>query len=306
LPALSHRYGIAALKRLGLFRGRLVLSYHGTDVKAPANRIESALRHFVLRAADGVVACSPSLADRMAETFGFERSKIQEIGNGADSEVFNPAAVRPPGFDADLPPAYILSVGSFIKRKDHQTTLAAFARIADSWPGLSFVVAGAMGDEYAALKRQVEATGLTHRVILLTNLEQLAVAFLLAHCSVCVQASLAESQPLAVLEAGAGGAPIVASDIPGHIELIKEHVTGLRFSPGDVDGCARAISHMLSDTDAAKKMAMTFCEVVKTHHTWRECAGKYAALYGIVDRTTLFFQFDSAAPPPEKPVNSPP
>ena len=55
-------FGVALLKRLGLFKGRLILCFHGTDVRPPASRLEARLWNVVFGSADVVTACSNALA----------------------------------------------------------------------------------------------------------------------------------------------------------------------------------------------------------------------------------------------------
>src|SRR5262249_53015703 len=82
-------FGVAVLKRLGVFRGKLVLSYHGTDVVPPSGRIESLIHAFVLRSADHLVACSYSLAERMSSQFAVPVSRVDVILNGVDASIFD-------------------------------------------------------------------------------------------------------------------------------------------------------------------------------------------------------------------------
>ena len=76
------------LKRLGLFRGALLLSFHGLDL-AEVERSRGATRrlwHRLLRAADGVTACSAALAARIT---AFEpRARVCVVHNGLDLEAF--------------------------------------------------------------------------------------------------------------------------------------------------------------------------------------------------------------------------
>jgi glycosyltransferase involved in cell wall biosynthesis len=93
-PSLD-AFGVAMLKRLGLFRGRLVLSFHGTDARAPASLLESRLWRWLLGAADEVTACSGSLARKMADVFNIQVDRVTVLYNGVDTTVFAPdAALR--------------------------------------------------------------------------------------------------------------------------------------------------------------------------------------------------------------------
>jgi glycosyltransferase involved in cell wall biosynthesis len=271
--------GVAILRRLGLFRGRLLLSYHGTDVRPASDRVERACLSFVLRAADALVACSGSLADRMAETLHVPRSRIHVVHNGVSREVFRPDAELPrTGRLAGLPERYLLSVGAFVPRKSHVTLLGAFRRLAGRYPDLGLVLAGADGRERPVIEELIAARGLNPRVSVRVGLGEEEVAYLLARAAVCVQPALAESFPLALLEAGAAGAPVVASSIAGHQELVADAVTGLLFPPRDEARCAEAIARMLDDPAGAARMAAALRQRVLPRFTWAGCAQEYRRL----------------------------
>jgi glycosyltransferase involved in cell wall biosynthesis len=273
-------FGVALLKRLGLFRGELILSYHGTDVAPSDGPIERLLHAFVRRSADHLVACSNSLAERMSSEFDIPVSRIDVILNGVDASVFDGVG-RP---DATLPhqppPKFILNVGAFIPRKNHMLLLHAFALLKDRYPALHLCIAGADGSERQPVEAAVRAYGLSERVHLFVDLDQFQVALLLSKATLCVQTSLAESFPLAVLEAGASGIPIVVSDIPGHQEMVYHGRTGGLFPLGDPSACANAIAAMLDDPNAAAHMAAEQKGRVRKDRTWVSSMQQYERLVG--------------------------
>jgi glycosyltransferase involved in cell wall biosynthesis len=271
-------FGVAVLRRLGLFRGKLVLSYHGTDVAPPSGRIESLIRAFVLRSADHLVACSNALAERMSSQFAIPASRVDVILNGVDASVFD--GIGKPGttLPRQLPSTFIVSVGAFIPRKNHVLLLRAFALLKDRYPALHLCIAGTDGDERRVVENAVRAHGLSERVHLFVELDQFQVALLLSKATLCVQTSLAESFPLAVLEAGASGIPIVVSDIPGHQELVSNDRTGSLFPLGDPSACADAIAAMLDDPEAAARMAARQKERLRKDLTWVSSMQQYERL----------------------------
>jgi glycosyltransferase involved in cell wall biosynthesis len=271
-------FGVAVLKRLRVFRGKLILSYHGTDVAAPSGRIETLIRDFVLRSADHLVACSENLAERMSLQFAIPISRIDVIFNGVDASVFDGIGRPDMSFPSQLPSTFILNVGTFIPRKNYALLVNAFALLKDRFPALHLCIAGADGVERPAIEQAVRAHGLSERVHLFLDLDQFQVASLLAKATLCIQTSLAESFPLAILEAGASGIPIVASDIPGHRELVCNGKTGSLFPLGDASACANAIGAMLDDPGAAKRMAEEHMKRVRKDRTWLSCMQQYERL----------------------------
>ena len=270
--------GVAVLKRLGVFRGKLLLSYHGTDVAPPSGRIESLIRAFVLRSADHLVACSNSLAERMSSQFAIPVSRIDVIPNGVDASVFDGIGRPDTSLPHQLPSTYMVNVGSFIPRKNHTLLLHAFALLKNRYPALHLCIAGADGDERRVVQDAVRAHGLSERVHLFVDLDQFQVALLLSKATLCIQTSLAESFPLALLEACASGLPLVVSDIPGHQELVCNGRTGTSFPLGDPSACADAIAAMLDDPNAAARMAAEQKARVRKELTWASSMQQYERL----------------------------
>jgi glycogen(starch) synthase len=202
---------------------------------------------------------------------------VAVVYNGVDSSVFRPDA-RPPADMPEIPASFLLNVGSFIPRKDQKTLLRAFAQIADRHPSLDLLLAGADGPDREIVLNEVQNLGLGHRVTVLVGLNQEQVAWLLAKCCMCIQPALAESFPLAVLEAAASGAFVIASRIPGHDEIIDEGVNGLMFPVRDAEACAAAIEAMLADPVKARAMADTLRAKVVTRFSWSACADGYRSL----------------------------
>jgi phosphatidylinositol alpha-1,6-mannosyltransferase len=273
--------GVAILKSLGLYQGKLLLSYHGTDVAPPRGNIDRMARRLIHSAADRLVACSNSLAVRMISDLNIPASRVAVIFNGVDKSVFEGRTdvATPPRLR--VPDWFILNVGSFIPRKNHVLLFEAFALLAPRYPALQLCIAGADGDERPALEAAIAERGLRSRVQIFVGLDPRDVAHLLARAVVCVQPSLAESFPLAVLEAGASGTPLVVSDIPGHDEMIQQETTGLLFPLGDAAACAAAIASVLDDPIGATKRASAQRDRVRREFTLLSCLQNYEQLAGV-------------------------
>ena len=270
--------GIAVLKALGLYDGALILSFHGTDVHEPSGWLERHLTKFILNASDALVACSESLALRMAKTFELPSNRITVIHNGVDSVRFRPDCPAPPSFAGPQPESYIISNGAYIPRKDHLTVVRAFAVVAVTHPKLELVIVGASGPDHERITKLAGELGLASRIHALCSVEQAGVAYLLSRATLCVQAALAESFPLALLEAAAANTPAIVSRIPGHTELVLDGVTGNSFATGDVQGCAAAIDEALSHPERTHAMAATLRSKVVSEFTWEACADAYLRL----------------------------
>lgn len=71
----------------------------------------------------------------------------------------------------------------------------------------------------------------------------------LAAADVVVLPSYSEGIPLALLEAGASGRAMIATDVPGCRDVVRHGLTGILVPLGDVPQLARAIATMADDHD---------------------------------------------------------
>lgn len=273
--------GVALLRRIGLFRGQLVLSFHGTDVRAPLTPLEARLWRWLFHMATDVTACSKALAHEIALAYSVNDESVAVIYNGVDAELFQPMMKLHPTIGEAVVDPYIVSVGSYIPRKGHRLLLDAFAKVVPSFPSLRLVIVGMDGPERTVLMAQVMALGLQNVVMLLVNLKPADVADVLAGAALCVQPSNAEPFGLAVIEAGACNVPVLASAVGGHMELITDQKNGCLFAPGDVAQCAEKLNQMLADNDASRKMAERFRSEIQVKYTWQVCAKAYLQKLGV-------------------------
>lgn len=271
-------FGVALLKRLRIYKGRLVLCFHGTDVRQPKGRLESALWNVVFGAADLTTACSNSLARGVEATFGLPAGHVKTIYNGVNTDVFSQSS-RSKGEATDFfsgnKQRYLVSVGSFIERKGHRSLLEAFAQITPAFPDLGLVVVGMDGDQRASLEARAEALGLQGAVRFLVDLQPEQVAGVVAGAALCVQPSLSEPFGMAVIEAGASGIGVVASAVGGHVELISHRQTGYLFKAADVPGLAAVLLDVLRDAPGRARVAAAFHTEVVSRFTWKTCADAY-------------------------------
>lgn len=269
LGALS----IACLKSLGIFRGRLVLSFHGTDVQSPADRIACKLLGFTMRKADTLTFCSRALLERAVRVFGFCHPDSRPIYNGVNTDVFRTGLDPFP----TLPAArYIVQVGSFIPRKRQVFLTEVFLTLAEYYPDLHLVLIGMDGPELSKVRALAAEQKCDERLHTLMNLPPEDVARIVSNSAVCVQPSDSEPFGIAAIEAGACAVPVVASRVEGHLETLSDGESGLLFDVDDHDACASAIRRVLDNGQDAAHMARRLQARVREQFTWEHCASEYA------------------------------
>ncbi len=127
----------------------------------------------------------------------------------------------------------------------------AAALLREKDPSLRFILAGD-GILRPGLEREIRAQGLEEVFFLLGW--QKDIRPVLAILSVLVLTSLWEGLPVVFLEAMRYAKPIVAYDVCGVHEIVKEGVNGHLVAPGDVDGLVRRVAALMEDGERRERM----------------------------------------------------
>ena len=146
-------------------------------------------------------------------------------------------------------PLRILFIGQAVERKGLPVLLRAFEALREQVPA-TLTLVGASADEVAHMMlddRGVHALG---KVSETRKLAELAQAEIL-----CAPSLHGESFGMVLTEALAAGAPVVASDIPGYRDVVRDGVDGLLTPPGDALALAEALRSLALDPTARARMA---------------------------------------------------
>jgi len=85
--------------------------------------------------------------------------------------------------------------------------------------------------------------------------------------------------PLKPLEAMAAGRAVVASDVGGHRELVRDGETGLLFRAGDVAALAAALDRVLGDPGLRARLGEAGRRFVRRERTWEASVAGYGPVY---------------------------
>lgn len=273
----------AVLRRTRLFRGRLVLSVHGLDIRETLRHPERAhAMKPIYSAADLVVACSNALARDVPLLSQALAGRTRAVHNGLDAESATLVARLRHG--TDVPPApspTVLSVATFEAKKGLDVLVKAFAACVATYPSARLRMIGQRrknGCTFDAVAALVETLGLSGRVSMATDVPNEEVLSAMASADVLVLPSRQEPFGLVLLEAGVLGTPVIASDVDGIPEVIPSRDYGLLVKPGDPAALADAICHVLQEPGAARRRALNLQRRVRECFTWNAAANAYTAL----------------------------
>ncbi len=222
-----------------------------------------------LTAADRVVALSPRWRDRIAEIA--PRARIIDVPNG----IVVPD--RPPRRRGG--PPHVVYLGKLDERKGVFVLLPAWARALHGLPdGAARLTLAGDGDR-DRVDAELDRLGIRDSVRVCDWLGPDEVRELLGSADVLTLPSLAEGQPMSVLEAMACGLCVVASDVGGIPDLLDGGAAGRLVRPGDADDLAGALHDVLTDAVARQRLAAAARERAVEHHDVRHTWTRVDALY---------------------------
>jgi glycosyltransferase involved in cell wall biosynthesis len=165
------------------------------------------------------------------------------IPNAVDVDAYPQAPL-----ERDVP--RLISVGRLAAPKDWSTLLYALAAL-EPETFAELVIVGD-GPDRERVEDELARSSLRRRVRLLGERDD--VPGLLSDADVFVLASRSEGLPLSVIEAMAAGLPVVASDVGGVGELVREGETGLLVPPGDPAALGDALRLLLADRGLRRRL----------------------------------------------------
>lgn len=178
-----------------------------------------------------------------------------------------PALAQP----AKAPPRFV-AVGRFVEKKAPHLTLQAFAAVQREVPEARLVMIGD-GPLLPACRKWAEENGLAEAVTFAGVCPREEVSRHMAASRVFVQHSVtaangdSEGLPLAVLEAGAHGLPVVSTRHAGIPDAVREGQDGFLVQEKDVAAMAEAMLRLARDPGLAARLGASFRERVVAEYS---------------------------------------
>ena len=244
---------------------------HTLTGRGPRTRLLRALGGWVersaLRRADAVVVLTDRTAAALAAD-GVRTGRVHTIPSGFDPALF--ADRSPDAFPGAGRPR-IGYVGRLAPQKRADLLVEAFGRMRErAW----LVVVGDGPDRGRVHELAVGLPG----VLLTGFVEHTAVPGVLASLDVLVLPSAYEEMGSVLTEAMASGLPVVASDVGGIPEVVRDGVTGLLVPPGDVGALATALDRLAADPELRARLSAGARDRA-VDYAWPRLAGRVAAVY---------------------------
>ena len=171
-----------------------------------------------------------------------------------------------------------LFVGSLIPRKGLPFLVEAAEKIVKEYRETKFIIVGE-GPLRNQLQRKLGAANLSGNFTFLGNVKGDTLPAIYNCADVFALPSIQEGQGIVLLEAQASAKPVVAFDIGGVNEAVRNGETGLLVKRDSPENLADAIMRLLSDKTLREKMGANGRKFVTENFTWDICALKMLDIY---------------------------
>ncbi len=230
----------------------VITTLHGTDVTLIGlDRAYLRTTQYSIEHSDIVTAVSQYLAEYTTAEMNVERV-INVIYNAVDLERFKPRELASLRLKYAHPDEKILiHVSNFRRLKRVEDVIKVFAKVSNEI-GSRLLMVGDGPERHKAFEL-ASKLGISGRVSFLGSFPR--VEDVLAISDLFLLLSEKESFGLSALEAMASGVPVLATNIGGIPEVVKDGSSGFLHDVGDIENMATSAIKLLSDPKLHKKFA---------------------------------------------------
>jgi glycosyltransferase involved in cell wall biosynthesis len=276
--ASAHYHALSAA--WGLPMGHVVSTRHSPGSMDSGSRKEWLYRQS-MRGTDYVVAVSEAVRQHFAGQGLRPRVALLSIPNGIRVDRFTPANAQARAAlvsEMGWPEGsrVIGTVGRLHPVKGQSHLLHALRALRQKVPQAVLAIVGD-GGMRSALEQETDELGLRPWVRFLGDRSD--VPQLLQAMEVFALPSLSEGYSIALLEACAAALPIVATDVGGNREIVRDGNNGRLIAAGNAGVLADALCDVLASEERAQQMGRAGREWVLEAGTFRNMAARYQRLY---------------------------
>lgn len=222
----------------------------------------------------GLVLATNNSTQQFIQSMGVKNSLV--VYGGVDTKFFNPQKrdkvrsipnIKKRFSDREV---VITFLGRMIETKGPHLLMETARMIVKQYKHVHFVFAG-NGGMYQKLNHRTQP----ERVYFTGALNKAEVSKLLANTDIFVHPSIHhEGFPNAILEAGASGCAVIATDKGGTRELIVNHKTGLLVKPS-AKSLYTALVSLIEDNQMRDELGDNLHKKIEKDFDWRNIAGEF-------------------------------
>lgn len=241
-------YIVALASILNKQSAPIIFTEHSSFNRRASNYFFKKIEKFIYSKFLNVIAITSEVKDFIINNLNISSNKISVITNGVDLKKIHLAPVLSKielGIHED--DILILMAARFSKEKDHQTLIKALIKLPDRF---KLLMCGD-GMERQECELLVKNLNLNSRALFLGNRSD--IYSIMKASDINVLSSHYEGFGLSIVEAMAAKKPVVASNVPGMSNIVKD--AGLLFEVGDDAQLAQHLLELGSDENYYTKVS---------------------------------------------------
>lgn len=292
IPALrvARRLGLPVVYEVRAFWEDAAVDHGTTKEGSFRYRLTRWLESYALRRVDAVTTICEGLRQDIVAR-GIAPENVTVIPNAVDIDNFRLGGKADEGLKQSLGlvgKTVIGFVGSFYAYEGLDLLLAALPKVLQRAPDVRVLLVGG-GPQEEALKKQAIDLHIADKVVFTGRVPHSEVTRyydlidLLAYPRHSMRLTELVT-PLKPLEAMAQGKLLIASDVGGHKELIRDNETGLLFKAGDASAFADKIVNAMADSGNWDSIKMAGRRFVEAERNWKRSVDRYQDVYGRILR----------------------
>jgi len=238
----------------------------------------AALRHYVARQTPFIVNSRSTYDDFVAS--GFAPAQLRIVHLAVNHRVYHPTGIP------KSPEPLIAHFGRLKKYKSVDVLLRALPLLRRDIPTLKTIIVGE-GDDRPRLEGIARALNLGEAVEFTGFVPEARQVEIMQSAWCAVATSAKEGWGMTATEANACGTPVVASNVPGLRDSVKDGETGILYPYGDHEALAGALAGLLRDGALRERLSAEAVRWAGTF-TWENAARKTeACLQAVADGRPL-------------------
>jgi alpha-maltose-1-phosphate synthase len=268
-----------------LHRIPLVITLHSleplrpwkADQLGPGYLLSSWIEKTVVETADRVIAVSHKMRDDILAHFQADPARVVVIHNGIDPDRFRRTEARDHLERLGVKTPYVLFVGRITDQKGIFHLIEAAKHLP---AGVQVVLCASAADTPEIEERLRRAVATMPNVRWINEMvKHEVVVQLYSHAAVFCCPSVYEPFGIINLEAMACETPVVASAVGGILEVVVDGETGLLVPPAKPDALLAALTRLLNDADARRRMGQAGRRRVEAQFSWASVAERTERVY---------------------------
>jgi glycosyltransferase involved in cell wall biosynthesis len=252
-----------------------ISSIYSLFSKISASLVSYPLELKILQNSDIITTVSNSIADELKNEYS-NSDEIVTVGNGVDEKFFSSTQKKYKNNNK-----YIFFAGRIDREKGLFDFIESAKYVCNMRKDIFFYIAG-LGRDLNKLKRKVKKANLQDRIKFFGQVDKTRLHELYKRATLFVLPSYHEGIPTVILEAMSCKLPVIATDVRGNRDVIKDGENGIMVPPRNPIKLAKVIISLIDDKQLLKILGKNARKTIEEKYTWDIVSKRYLKCYELL------------------------